>query len=100
MSDFPYGGSPETTRQWLEENGFHNCFIGWKADGLLGAEKEYILSKFRDPDEGERLVSLLNYARRAFPSIQGIQILFSSLIIFTFCFFSSIAFSSSPRPYC
>ncbi len=86
MSDFPYGGSPEITRQWLDANGFNNYFLGWKADGLLGLDKLEDIELVVPRNEALRLHGLLNYARRALPSIQGIQILFSSFITITLCF--------------
>jgi hypothetical protein len=36
MSDFPTGGDMKVTRAWLDENGFHDIFVGWKADAILG----------------------------------------------------------------
>ena len=71
MSDFPHKGTVDQTRQWLDANGFEGKFANWKADALIGSREDYVLSKFTDRDEGERLCGLLNTAR-ADRSIQGI----------------------------
>ena len=62
MSDFPKCGDIKVTRAWLDKEGFERLFLGWKADALLGADKDYILKKAGE-DKGERLWGLLNTAR-------------------------------------
>lgn len=71
MSDLKRGLGIEETRAWLDENGFVGKFSGWKSDALLGADKDYVLSKFPDRDEGERLWGMLNTARTSLSSNQG-----------------------------
>jgi len=63
MSDFPIGGNIESTRAWLDKEGFKGLFIGWKAEPLLYAKEEYIL-EIAGRDEGNRLLGYLNKARR------------------------------------
>ena len=70
MSDFPFNSSIKDTRKWLDNNGFAGYFINWKADAIIGASNSYTLSKFVDADEGERLLSLLNTARKTLQSKQ------------------------------
>ena len=62
MSDFPKGGDVVSTRAWLDRKGFDGLLVGWDADALLGADKEYVIRKAGE-DEGERLWGLLNTAR-------------------------------------
>ena len=42
MSDFPKGGDVESTRVWLDKEGFEGLFVGWKADAILGLEEKHI----------------------------------------------------------
>ena len=63
MSDFPHGQGAAETRLWLDDNDFHGKFSNWKADALLGADKEGIM-RIAGEEEGERLWGLLNTARR------------------------------------
>ena len=62
MSDFPKGGNVESTRVWLDKEGFEGLFVGWKADALLGLEREDI----RDNGGGDwlKLWGFLNTARQ------------------------------------
>ena len=68
MSDFPKGGDVESTRVWLDKEGFAGLFIGWKADALLGKGDEFIKSRFPldgdSQDKAEMLCGLLNTARQ------------------------------------
>lgn len=67
MSDYPKGGDIQTTRVWLDKEGFTGVFSGWKADAILGKPDEYIKAKFPQSTEGqgkaEILCGLLNTAR-------------------------------------
>ena len=62
MSDFPKAGNVESTRVWLDQEGFEGLFVGWKADALLGLEREDI----RDNGAGDwlKLWGFLNTARQ------------------------------------
>ena len=63
MSDFPKGGDVESTRVWLDKEGFAGLFIGWKADAMLGADKIDII-EMAGKDKGRRLWGFLNTARQ------------------------------------
>ncbi len=52
MSDFPHKGSTETTRKWLDDNGFDNCFVGWKADALIGLDKIDVIQQILPGEQG------------------------------------------------
>ena len=62
MSDFPKGKGVSVTRAWLNAEGFEGKFMKWKADALLGADKDDIL-KIVTGEDGMRLWGLLNTAR-------------------------------------
>lgn len=66
MSSFPHGGNLAATRKWLDSEGYNDKFVGWKADALVGADKEIISKKFQLPEEEDKyhiLLSLLAVAR-------------------------------------
>jgi hypothetical protein len=67
MSDFPKGGDPDTTRAWLDKEGFENILVGWEADAILGKSDGFIKSRFlntpEDQERAEMLCGLLNTAR-------------------------------------
>ena len=73
MSDFPKGGNVDSTRVWLDKEGFAGLFLGWKADALLGKGDEFIKSRFPldgdSQDKAEMLCGLLNSARQHCNSI-------------------------------
>ena len=69
MSDFPIGGDIQATRDWLDNKGFTEKFIGWEADEILGKSDGSNKSKSADntPEEqerAERLCGRLNRARQ------------------------------------
>ena len=61
MSDFPKGGDYGAARAWLDKEGFVGLFVDWKADALLGADKEDIIAEAGE--KGRMLWGLLNTAR-------------------------------------
>jgi len=61
MSDFPRGGDVEAARAWLDKEGFQGLFVEWKADAILGLDKEDILAL--GGEKGLMLWGLLNIAR-------------------------------------
>jgi hypothetical protein len=63
MSDYPHRGDAAATREWLDKEGFTGFFVGWKADALLGIEKEDIIKIVGET--GLMLWGLLNTARQA-----------------------------------
>ena len=72
MSDFPKGGDIQTTRKWLDDEGFREKFIGWKADAILGLEERRIIQFVGDETEGLKLWGFLNTARQTpAPQSQG-----------------------------
>ncbi len=75
MRDYPRGGDTETTRKWLDKEGFTGKFTGWKADALLGKDDAYIKSRFDDTAEAQEkaeiLCGLLNTARQTPAPQQG-----------------------------
>ncbi len=50
LSDFPKGGDIETTRAWLDKEGFCETLIGWKADAIIGLKDEYVLEMLPGTD--------------------------------------------------
>ena len=62
MSDFPKGGDIETTRAWLDKEGFFHVLKGWKADAIIGLEEEKLL-RLVPGEDGWRLWGFLNTAR-------------------------------------
>jgi hypothetical protein len=86
MSDFPKGGDIEATRAWLDKEGFQGLFVGWKADALLGADKEDIL--IEAGGKGRMLWGLLNTARITTGTLYRLKIIPSSLYSGIFFFFS------------
>ncbi len=79
MSDFPKGGDIAATRAWLDNEGFHNVFFGWKANTLLLQDLDLILQEFKDVmgDSGEsrqkarRLFGILKETRQSPPETTG-----------------------------
>lgn len=74
MTDYPIGKDVETTRTWLDKEGFPDVFPGWKADAILGLKDEFILTRFslQDQEKGMMLCGFLNTAR-TFKEQTGIQ---------------------------
>lgn len=68
MSDFPTGGNIQATRDWLDNKGFTEKFIGWEADEILGKSDDFIKAKFdntpEEQERAERLCGRLNRARQ------------------------------------
>ena len=64
MSDFPKGGDIDTTRVWLNKEGFNEFFDGWKADAILGLDKTDIIS-IVPGERGLKLWGFMNTARAA-----------------------------------
>ena len=62
VANFPKGKGVAETRTWLDAEGFEGKFMKWKADALLGADKDDIL-KIVPGEDGMRLWGLLNTAR-------------------------------------
>jgi hypothetical protein len=62
MSDFPKGGDIEATRAWLDKEGFVGVFDGWKADAILGLERQDIDNLVPQP-RSLMLWGFLNTAR-------------------------------------
>ena len=63
MSDFPKRGNIQQTRAWLDSKGFHNLFIGWEADAIVGLDKDDIIGLVPG-ENGRRLWGFLNTARQ------------------------------------
>ena len=63
MSDFPFRGNIEQTKEWLESKNFVNVFNGWEADAILGLDKGDIISLVPG-ENGLRLWGFLNTARK------------------------------------
>ena len=85
MSDFPIGGDIQATRDWLDQKGFKEKFIGWEADEILGKNDDFIKSKFENTpaerERAERLCGRLNWTRQILaPQAQGKLILLFDLI--------------------
>ena len=64
MSDFPIGGNIEATKAWLDKEGFQGLFDGWKADSILGLEKNDIFDQVKDEKKALMIWGFLNTARR------------------------------------
>lgn len=62
MSDYPKGGDIQTTRKWLDKEGFTGVFQGWKADAILGLDKDDIRDEVPG-ENGRKLWGFLNTAR-------------------------------------
>jgi len=62
MSNFPKGGNLKATRDWLDEEGFTNVLVGWKADAILGLEKVDVCNLVPG-ENGMKLWGFLNTAR-------------------------------------
>ena len=77
MSDFPFGGNTQKTREWLDSKNFKNILNEWEADAILGSDKDDIISLVSG-ENGLRLWGLLNTARKA---NQGIIICLVYLLI-------------------
>ena len=72
ISDFPKGKGVAETRTWLDAEGFEGKFLKWKADALLGADKEDILNIAEQSDEavlqdGTRRSTILQSAMAKLP---------------------------------
>jgi hypothetical protein len=63
MTDFPKGGDVRITRAWLDKKGFHDMFLNWNADAILGLKESDIFSMIPKQNGGEMLWGLLNKAR-------------------------------------
>jgi hypothetical protein len=63
MTDFPTGGNVEATRAWLDKEGFFGFFIDWKADALLGADKEDVIQEVGS-ENGKKLWGVLKIAKK------------------------------------
>ena len=59
MSDYPKGGDIQTTRVWLDGEGFTGVFLGLKADAILGKSDEFIKTKFPESPEGQEKAEIL-----------------------------------------
>ena len=62
MSDFPKKGDIETTRAWLDSKGFHNLFVGWEAEAILGLDKSDIIELVQG-ENSFKLWGFLNTAK-------------------------------------
>jgi hypothetical protein len=62
MTDFPRGGNADEARAWLEENGFHDVFVGWHADAVFKATSEDIFKELSG-ENGLKLWVCLQEAR-------------------------------------
>ncbi len=75
MGDFPKGGDIETTRAWLDKEGFFQVLKGWKADAIIGLEEEKLL-KLVPGEDGWRLWGFLNTARLTLSPLDSAGVFF------------------------
>ena len=79
MGDFPKGGDIETTRAWLDKEGFFQVLKGWKADAIIGLEEEKLL-RLVPGEDGWRLWGFLNTARLTLSPLDSAGFLLSHLL--------------------